>query len=196
MNKNNTIKKAVFLSVLASAFIVSGCSSNYKKPMPASEVSTSTLVDQKMIELGTSIESSLNSLVKIERGDAPKKNLVNPIGTTIAGRAESKPLPPIKVEEKQADGQSKASVAVLEQRLDTQVNITWVNDDADKLVKNLAEKIDFKFEKIGSGAPLKVTVKAKNQTVKSVLGVVASQIEGRADIKVNLPGKKIQFIYR
>lgn len=195
MNKNNTMKKIVFLSMITSALVLSGCSS-YKKPVPTGNIATNTLVDQKMIELGTSIENSLNTLVKIERGDAPKKNLVNPIGTTIAGRPESKPLMPIKVEEKVADGKSTASVALLEQRLDTKVNITWTNDDADKLLENLAKKIDFRFEKTGSGAPIKVTVKAKNDTVKSVLGVVASQMEGRADIKVHLPSKTIKMIYR
>lgn len=195
MNQNNTIKKVAFLSLIASSLILTGCSS-YKKPSPTLETPTSTLVDQKMIELGTSIEHSLNSLVKIERGDAPKKNLINPIGTTIAGRAESKPLTPIKVEDKVADGQSKASVAIVEQRLDTKINIVWVDDDAGKLLSSLASKIDFKYSTVGTGAPLKVTVKAKNESVKSILGIVASQVESQADVKVDLKNKTIQLIYR
>lgn len=193
MNKNNTIKKTIFLSVISAALLLSGCSS-YRKPA-VNDPSTETLVNQKMIELSSSIQNSLNALVKIERGDAPLKNLTNPIGTTIAGRPESKPLTPIKVDSKYADGQSKSSVAVVEQRLDTKVNIVW-NNDASKLLQNLSNQIGFSFEETGSKTLLKVSVNAKNDSVKNILGVVAGQIEGRADIKVNLPSKTIKLIYR
>lgn len=193
MNKNNTIKKTIFLSVISAALLLSGCSS-YRKPA-VNDPSTETLVNQKMIELSSSIQNSLNALVKIERGDAPLKNLTNPIGITIAGRPESKPLTPIKVDSKYADGQSKSSVAVVEQRLDTKVNIVW-NNDASKLLQNLSNQVGFSFEETGPKTLLKVSVNAKNDSVKNILGVVAGQIEGRADIKVNLPSKTIKLIYR
>lgn len=193
MNKNNTIKKAALLTMIASSLILSGCST-YQKPKPTGDAETRTLVDQKMIELGSSIENSLNTLVKIERGDAPKKNMTNPIGTTIAGRPLSQPLAPIKVESKVADGKSAESLKMVEQRLDTKVNIIWVNDDADKLIESLASKIDFRFQKINVNTPLKVAVRAKNDSVKSVLDIIAKQIEGRADIKVILKDKTIQLI--
>lgn len=193
MNKNNTIKKTVFLSVISATLLLSGCST-YKRPA-VNDPSAETLVNQKMIELSSSIQNSLNALVKIERGDAPLKNLANPIGTTIAGRPESKPLAPIRVDSKYADGQSKASVSVVEQRLDTKVNIVW-NNDAAKLIQNLSNQIGFSFEESGVKVPLKVSVNARNDSVKNILGVVAGQVEGRADIKVNLPSKTIKLIYR
>lgn len=193
MNKNNTIKKTILLSAITSALFLSGCASH--KTPKVNEPSTEEIVNQKMIELGTSIQKSLNTLVKIERGDAPAKNQTNPIGTTIAGRPESKILAPIKVDDKYADGQSKSSVAVLEQRLDTKVNITW-NSEPAQLVKTLSHKIGFGFEESGVKVPLMVSVQAKNDTVKEVLSRVAQQVEGKADIKVNLPTKTIKFIYR
>lgn len=192
MNKNNTIKKAVFLSVITSALLLSGCS-NYNKPA-VNDPSAETLVNQKMIELSSSVQNSLNALVKIERGDAPLKNLTNPIGTSIAGRGETPFLSPIKVDKKYADGQSKASVSVVEQRLDTKINITW-NNDASGLLEELSHKIGFDFETVGVKQPLKVSVKAKNKSVRDILGIVAGQIEGKADIKVNLPSKTIKLIY-
>lgn len=195
MNKNNTVRKGKILSVAALAGVMlTGCSA-YQKPSPDDQQSTATLVDQKMIQLSTSVQNSLNALVEIERGDAPARNLTNPIGTSIAGRAQSAPLAPIRVDTKYADGQSKESVAVVEQRLDTKINIVW-NNDADRLLSILANKIGFSFEKVGYGIPQKVSVRARDQSVKNILGVVAGQVQGRADIKVDLPNKKIELIYR
>jgi len=192
VKKNVTTHFGIGLFAL-SMLTLSGCAVN-KKSNQNEMQETQNYVDQQMLESVKSASNALNTLIRLERGDAAPRNETKPLGTTVAGRSSGSAKSPFTVPDVPG-GNTNASRQLIAENLDKKVRINWNGNPSD-LLRTLANKIGFSYYTVGSVQPLKVRVVANNESIKTVLGRVAESIDGKADVKVDISKKTIQLIYR
>lgn len=146
-----------------------------------------SFVDDQMSQTLTSIDHSLKTLVILDRGgEAPRK--AGPIGTTVAGSAGSdRPViqPPVPQV-------ATADLGVLDKR----ARIQW-QGPASQLLSTLAKNIGYRYEEVGAsrGSVVSVRIPDQETTIRELLSKAASQIDGRADIRVDTINKRVQLIH-
>lgn len=175
---HHTIRVAM---VLASGLALSACTTT----KPVTKNPAQSFVDTEMSGTLTSIDQSLRTLLILERGGESLRK-EGPIGTTVAGaKGPDRPAIQVPVPKPATDP------SILEKR----ARIQWTGS-AVQLLSQLAGGIGYDFKEIGSG-PLPV-VKLPNQelSLRDLLSRTATQIDGKADIRVDTVNKKIQLIHR
>lgn len=192
------MKKTKLLMLLLSTFtiVVSGCSSSkYEKTTPNDE-NANVFVDKNMYSLISNIDQNLQELRRREKGAEPKTDVLTPIGTTTASRYIKPGIEAYKPLSNQPDGISKMSQEIIAKNLDKLVTLNW-NGDINGLLDNLAKKAEFSFiKKESPNGKIVVKIRTQKESIKSVLGKVANQINSKADILVDLKTKTISVNYK
>lgn len=192
------MKKTQILLLLSAIGILtlSGCSSSKYKKTDASEENVASFVDNNMYSLINNIDKSLQELHRREKGAEPKTDVLTPIGTTTASRYIKPGIEAYKPLSDQPDGITKISQDVIAKNLDRVVTLNW-NGDINDLLNNLAKKADFSFIRTQSPTG-KVIVKVRSQkeSIKTVLGKVADQVNEKTDILVDVKTKTISVRYK
>ena len=171
---------------LAVAVVSTAPSAHARKKVDDAELQqrqTQEYVDAKMHETLSSIDRSLTTLVTISRGgEAARKS--GPIASTVAGaagpdrastRPDSLPVDPTVLERK--------------------VQIQW-NGSADTLLRNIAGQIGYSFSNGGRPLDKRIRIESKDLPLREVLNLVASQVDGQADIHVSLPNRSLSLVRR
>lgn len=188
--------------VLASIVLASGCASTGAKPshqrntVVSSSAPSTEFVADEMNGTISSVERSLRLLVSLERGDEGPRN-PNPIGTTVAGASGSNKAPigmPSRALPDSALGKqfTESQRVKTQNDLQTRVRLKWTGDSS-AFLRELSNRVGFGFNPIGSDFPV-VSVDFKDASVEEVLREVARQIEGTADIKVDVAHRRVDLI--
>ena len=182
---------------LFSVLALGGCATFQSSGSYHSKEQPSTppgFVQQQMNDTISSVERSLRVLVELERGDEGPRNS-NPIGTTVAGAvgANTSPVPVSK----QLNPDSPAGQAkIAEQRaatfkdLETRVKLNWTGE-ADDLLRQLSSRVGFSYS--GGVSTKVVHVDYKDATVREVLSEVARQLNGVADVKLDVAKRHLEL---
>lgn len=187
--------------VLASIVLASGCAStgtksSHQRSVVSNSSPSTEFVADEMNGTISSVERSLRLLVSLERGDEGSRN-PNPIGTTVAGASSSdrapigmpsRALPDSNLGKQYTESQR----AKTQSDLQTRVRLKWTGDSS-AFLRELSSRVGFGFTPIGSDFPV-VSVDFKDATVEEVLREVARQIEGTADIKVDVAHRRVDLI--
>lgn len=142
---------------------------------------TQQYVDAKMHETLSSIDKSLSTLVSLSRGGEPSRKS-GPIGATVAG-AYGVNKSPVKPDVLPVDTKV----------LDKKVQIQW-NGSADELLKTLAQQIGYRYDNNGKPLNKRILVESDSLPLKNVLDIIASQINGEANIKISLTSQTLSLI--
>lgn len=196
VNKNLT-KSGLTVLALSVVMGLTGCATQ-KKGVTDEDAQAQAYVDQQMLKTVKSVDNSLKDLIAITRGDEKPRSQTAPIGSTVAGRSTGMlSKAPLQVSSVTPSGDTQMSRNLIAQKLDAKMNITW-NDDAADLLRDISNRIGFSYYTVGSsnGINTKVKINARNETVKTILGRVAEQIDGKADVKVDIAQKTIKLVYR
>lgn len=147
------------------------------------QAQTQQYVDARMHETLASIDRSLTTLVAISRGgELARKS--GPIAATVAGAA-GPARPAARPDALPVDP------SVLERK----VQIQW-NGSADALLRSIAGQIGYSFSNNGRPLDTRVRIESKDLPLREVLNLVASQIDGQADIRVSLPDRSLALVRR
>lgn len=195
MNKKITKRITLGIITLSMGVLLSGCATNNSKTEAANAKNTQTYVDQEMLKVAQSVDGNLKDLLRSTRGNEAPRSTVKPLGSTVAGGSGLLTRPTITVSPVSPGGNTQMSRDLIAQKLDEKVKITW-NGDASDLLRTMSDKIGFSFFAVGSGSTPKVKINANNETVKSVLGQVANQVNGSADVQVDIKTKTVKLVYR
>ena len=201
-----TLKTSVKLSAVLSVFLLFGCNQNVKNPMSTSnQAQADHYVDQNMSQVITSVDHSLQELVRIDRGDeGPRK--ASPLGSTVAGAAGPRLAPfgmsaqadlNTPLGRSQAAAAEDAQIAANRAWLAKRVRLDW-SGSASGFLSDLSTKMGYTFEVNGSVPTPEPNIRlhVKDSTVESVLDQAAHQVNAVADIHVNLLAKRIELSYR
>lgn len=196
------LKAAGFLALSALVVLATGCSGAQTRGHRVSEVdggNTAGYVDRQMGDTVNSIDQSLQSLVRLERGDmGPRKT--TPLGDTVAGAAGPAKSPyavsrTADPDTRVAEEDRQARINTNRAMLDTRVRLDW-DGEASGFLSALAKKVGFGFGIEGHGTEPKIHIHVKDATVQSVLTSVAAQINATADIHIDLERRCITLVYR
>jgi hypothetical protein len=197
VNKKITNNFKLGIITVSMAILLSGCATNKTKADAANAESTQNYVDQQMLKVAQSVDGNLQDLLRTTRGNEAPRSTVKPIASTVAGNTGSGLLsrPTISVSPVTLGGGTQITRNEIAKSLDEKVKINW-NGEAADLLRTISGKIGFSFFTVGSGSAPKVKINANNETVKSVLGQVANQVNGSADVQVDIKTKTIKLVYR
>lgn len=192
---NKKLAKTLSLGIIAIAMgSLAGCSATHKKD--DGQQDAQNYVDQQMLKVSQSVDGKLQDLLASTRGNEGARSETKPLGSTVAGKPTGLlTRPALTVSAVAPGGNTQMSRDLIAQKLDQKVKITW-NKGASELLSSIAKGIDFTYYTVGTGSDPKVRINAQNETVKSVLGQVANQVNGQADVQVDIKTKTIKLVYR
>lgn len=186
MSSTRTTISLGLLAILAIA-PTAYASKNDARNQASSQAQTQEYVDARMHETLSSIDRSLNKLLVISRGGEPQRK-EGIIGPTVAGAAG--PARPVATP-------SPAPVSPMDPSvLKRRVQIQW-NGSAEDLLRSMSNQLGFAFSTQNLKGPQpKVRLEGQDMTVEQTLNLVAEQLQGRSDIVVSLPNRKIELVGR
>jgi hypothetical protein len=201
-NKSNRIPargqsaRALLLVSMAS-LVLGGCATSQARPRSTGQ-NTDAYVDSRMSQTVDSVDRSLKVLVSLNRGDeGPRKSGF--LGDTVAGASGpnlAAPAMPGRAQPQTALGQKEDQARLNYNRLalQTRVNAVW-NGTASDLLRQLSQRIDYRFAEVGPGLLPDVHVNKPDSTVQDVLGEVASQLRPAGAIKVLVGPREICLVH-
>ncbi len=193
--------RSVWAFSLLAIGLLSGCAttgsnhSRYSNSTPEA----SSFVSQEMGNTIQSIERSLQVLVQLERGDEGLRK-TNALGMTVAG-AQTADRAPIAMPNTALAATPMGQARIQETReatredLATRVRLTWTGG-ADELLRELSRRVGFSFTTSGSGTAPVIHIDHKDATVEQVLRDVASQVDAKADIRVDTATRRVTLAYK
>lgn len=192
--------RSVWVLSLLSIGLLSGCATTGNNKVYQGDVApASAFVNQEMGNTISSIERSLQVLVQLERGDeAPRKR--NALGMTVAG-ASGVDRPAVSMPNRALAATPLGQARIEESRVNTRqdlatrVKLTWTGG-ADELLRELSRRVGFTFSTSGLGTAPVVHINRPSATVEQVLRDVASQVDTKADIKVDTATRRVTLVYK
>lgn len=192
---NKKLAKTLSLGIIAITMgSLTGCSTTHKRD--DGQQDAQNYVDQQMLKVSQSVDGKLQDLLASTRGNEGARSQTKPLGSTVAGKPTGLlSRPPLTVSSVSPGGNTQMSRDLIAQKLDQKVRITW-NKGASELLRDISSKIGFTYYTVGTGVEPNVRINAQNETIKSVLGQVANQINSQADVQVDIKTQTIKLVYR
>lgn len=180
------MKNSLFLAISLALVVASPSAFARKKNNNevVQQQQTQAYVDAKMHETLSSIDRSLSTLVSVTRGGEPAR-IAGPIADTVAGAAgEQRPA---------MRPDALPSKVVNQAVLDSKVTIQW-DGSAHLLLADISKQIDFRFDGGSHPVSKRIKIESNGLPLREVLSLIASQIEGQADIHVSMQDRSIRLV--
>lgn len=165
--------------------------------MPTGQ-NTDAYVNNSMSQTVASVDRSLKELVSLSRGDeGPRKSGF--LGDTVAGASgpnRAAPAMPARAQPQTAMGKKEEQARLNYNRLALQTRVKTIWNGAPRdVLRQLAQRIDYRFAEVGPGILPDVHLNHPDATVQDVLGDVANQLRPAGGVKVLVGPRQICLVH-